>query len=195
LHPAIDMTAGEKERGTMETLLISPAERLEIVLGKFFATGLFGYLSALWNVGWMAIGLTFLRFFLPFEIISMSGLLWCAFLAAPLALLFSAICIALGVYARSTKEGQYYLMPLFLLTMPLSFWAMAPGVRLSWDLSLIPVTGMSLLQQRLMSPTPGPSALPYLVPVLFSLFVCITAALWWAVRQFHREEVLFREKA
>ena len=50
IYPAIDMTAGEKERGTMETLLISPAERSEIVFGKFFAVVAMGFGTAIWNV-------------------------------------------------------------------------------------------------------------------------------------------------
>ena len=56
LHPAIDLTAGEKERGTMETLLICPAGRTEIVAGKFLAVFVFSYASALWNLLWMAAG-------------------------------------------------------------------------------------------------------------------------------------------
>ncbi|HEV3440036.1 MAG TPA: ABC transporter permease subunit, partial [Gemmata sp.] len=58
IYPAIDMTAGEKERGTMETLLISPAERSEIVLGKFTAVVTMGFGTALWNVVLMLIAVT-----------------------------------------------------------------------------------------------------------------------------------------
>ena len=55
LYPAVDLCAGEKERGTMETLLISPAERTEIVAGKFLATATFGFGTAVWNVLLMVI--------------------------------------------------------------------------------------------------------------------------------------------
>ena len=55
IYPAIDMTAGEKERGTMETLLISPAERSEIVFGKFFAVVAMGFGTAVWNVALMLV--------------------------------------------------------------------------------------------------------------------------------------------
>jgi len=193
LHPAVDITAGEKERGTMETLLISPAERVEIVIGKLLAVMTFSFGTAFWNVFWMGGGAVVLSYFLPFNIVSYSGLAWCILLTIPLAGLFSAISLAMGIYARSTKEGQYYLMPLFLITMPLAFWAMTPGIRLSWELSLIPITGMALLQQALMSPTPGPSPWIYAIPVLASLTLCMALAIWWAVKQFHSERVLFRE--
>jgi sodium transport system permease protein len=56
---SIDMTAGEKERGTMETLLISSAERTEIVAGKFAATTGFAFASVVWNVLWITGGLRF----------------------------------------------------------------------------------------------------------------------------------------
>ena len=63
----------------------------------------------------------------------------------PISALFSALCLALAAFARSTKEGQYYLMPLLLVTMPLVVLPMSPGVELNLGTSLIPVTGVVLL--------------------------------------------------
>ena len=59
----------------------------------------------------------------------------------PMSALFSALCLACAAFARSTKEGQYYLMPLMLVTMPLMMLPMSPGVELNLGNSLIPVTG------------------------------------------------------
>jgi sodium transport system permease protein len=193
LHPAIDLTAGEKERGTMETLLISPAERGEIVAGKFLAVWLFTSIAALWNLLWMGGGALVLGFFLPFPIISYGGLGWAALFALPLAALFSAIAIGLGVFARSSKEGQHYLMPLFLITLPLTLWSMTPGLKLSFALSVVPITGLSLLLRQLMSVGGEPVAPAYWIGVVGSLLVCVALALWWAAMQFTREGVLFRE--
>src|SRR5262245_22393134 len=131
LHPAIDLTAGEKERGTMETLLICPAGRREIVAGKFLAVFVFSYASSLWNLLWMAAGAILLGAFLPTPIISFAGLGWAVLLAIPLAALFSSLALGLGAFARSTKEGQYYLMPLMLITLPLSMFALTPGLKLT----------------------------------------------------------------
>ena len=64
---------------------------------------------------------------------------------------FSALCLAVGAYARSSKEGQYYLMPLFLGTMPLVGLTLAPGIELNPYLCLVPVTGVALLLQRLVA--------------------------------------------
>ena len=142
IQPAVDMTAGEKERGTMETLLISPAERIEIVLGKFFATTMFAFASVVWNVLWLTGGALIMSALLKFPVVSLPGLAGCVVLGLPMALFFSAVCIALGVFAKSTKEGQYYLMPLLLVTLPLTLIAMAPGAELSPLNCWVPVTGV-----------------------------------------------------
>jgi sodium transport system permease protein len=193
LHPAVDLCAGEKERGTMETLLISPASRLEIVAGKFLAVWTMATATVWWNLLWMGGGSLVGGYFLGISLVRLDGVLWCAVLTAPLAALFSASCLAVGAYARSTKEGQYYLLPIFLGTMPLVLFSLTPGMELTLKTSLIPVTGLCLLLQRLIFPPPDGPPWIYFAPVLLSLAVCIALALRWAVFQFQREDVLFRE--
>jgi sodium transport system permease protein len=119
---------------------------------------------------------------------------WCTILLLPLSAFFSAICLAVGAYARSSKEGQYYLMPLFLFTMPLIFLTLAPGVELNPFYSLVPVTGVALLLQKLLAAN-SPEQVPwlYFLPVLAPMVLYGWLALRWAVEQFRREEVLFRE--
>jgi sodium transport system permease protein len=146
-----------------------------------------------WNVAWLAGGALVLEALLGFPILNLPGLVGCLVLGIPLAMLFSAVCLALGVFARSTKEGQYYLMPLILLTMPLAFWGMMPGAELTPGKALVPVTGAMLLQQKLLAVTGDPVPWEYLPPVVGGLFVWVLLALWLAVRQFKNEAVLFRE--
>jgi sodium transport system permease protein len=193
LYPAIDLCAGEKERGTMETLLISPASRVEIVAGKFLAVWTLATVTAWWNLLWMGGGAVIGGHLLGLTLVRADGIAWCALLTVPLAALFAALCLALGIYARSTKEGQYYLMPIFLGAMPLVLFSLAPGIELTLKTSLVPVTGLCLLLQRLILPPPEGPPWIYFAPVLLSLAVCIGLALRWAVAQFHREDVLFRE--
>jgi len=193
IQPAVDLTAGEKERGTMETLLISPAERNEIVFGKFLAVAFFSFGSVIWNVLWLAGGALIVELLLGFPILNWPGLIGCIIVGFPLAMFFSAICVALGVFARSTKEGQYYLMPLILIAMPLAFSTMLPGTELNFGNSLVPITGALLLQQKLLSISSDPTPWGFFFSVIGGLAVCVTAALWFAVRQFKRESVLFRE--
>ncbi len=196
LYPAVDLCAGEKERGTMETLLISPASREEIVWGKFLTIWVFSAATALLNL--LSMGLTAwnLSGRLPNDAFKPAVMLWSALLVLPLSAFFSAVSLAVGAYARSTKEGQYYLMPLFLVTMPLIFLTLAPGVELNPFYSMVPVTGVALLLQRLIIVSPDAhQATPwlYFIPVLAPMVVYSWLALRWAIEQFQREEVLFRE--
>ncbi len=192
LYPSIDVCAGEKERGTLETLLLSPATRGEIVVGKFLAVWTFSAGTALWNLAWMGVGAWASSTVLPFSVVRLSSLAWSALLTLLLSALFSAVSLALGAYAKSTKEGQYYLLPLFLVAMPLTMLPMIPGVELNVWFSLIPITGVVLLLQRLMGAAPDSMAAWYIIPVLLSLAASIALTLAWAIRQFSREEVLFR---
>ena len=154
-YPAIDLCAGEKERGTLETLLVSPAERREIVWGKLLTIMTFSVITALLNLA--SLGLTAKFVLAQFqEIISIPGasaltlppltsLVWLVVALLPIAAFFSAMCLACAAFARSTKEGQYYLMPLLLVIMPLMMLPLSPGVELTLGNSLIPVTGVVLL--------------------------------------------------
>jgi sodium transport system permease protein len=108
-------------------------------------------------------------------------------------MLFSAVGLALGVFARSTKEGQYYLMPLFFIAMPLAFGSMLPTMELHTGTALVPITGALLLQQKLLSVSADPFPWLMFVPVLGGLSASVAFALWLATWQFRREGVLFRE--
>ncbi len=193
LYPAVDLCAGEKERGTMETLLISPASRDEIVWGKFLTIWIFSAATALLNLA--SIGITTWRGggLIPAGALGLQSLAWCVLLVLPLSAFFSALCLSVGAYARSSKEGQYYLMPLFLVTMPLVFLTLAPGVELNPFYSLVPVTGAALLMQRLMISSIDKVPWLYFGPVVAPIILYSWLALRWAIEQFRREEVLFRE--
>ncbi|MBA3313434.1 MAG: CPBP family intramembrane metalloprotease [Planctomycetaceae bacterium] len=198
-YPAVDLAAGEKERGTMETLLICPASRSEIVFGKFLTVMLFSVCTALLNL--MSMGFTgkYMASFVLGGAMSKAGslappplaaLAWVVILLVPLAALFSALCLALATFARSSKEGQYYLTPILLVTVGLTVFCLSPAVEITPLYSVLPVLGISLLLKELLA---GGGAYMYLVPVLVASFGYAALALWWAVEQFSREDVLFRE--
>ncbi len=206
-YPAVDLCAGEKERGTMETLLISPATRAEIVLGKFLTVMLASVTTAILNL--VSMGLTGIVLAKNGASLAMepgqraaatAGLapptvqsaLWMLLLLIPLAAFFSAVCVALAVLARSMKEGQYYMTPLYLVCLPLIFLTLIPETKLNLFYSLVPITGVALLLRALIMgdyATGGRYFLPVLVPTLVYAWM----ALRWAIDQFQSEEVLFRE--
>ncbi len=192
-YPAIDLCAGEKERGTLETLLSSPAERSEIVLGKLLTVMVFSVFTAVLNL--LAIGLTGSLLLSQMPGMGeppLAAVVWLLVALVPVSALFSALCLALAALARSTKEGQYYLMPLLLITMPLAILPMAPGVELTLGNSLIPVTGVVLLLRTAVEGNVL-VALKFLPPVLLVTLGCCLVAIRWAVDQFNSEKVLFRE--
>ena len=204
-YPAVDICAGEKERGTMETLLICPATRTEIVLGKFFTVMLASVATALLNL--LSMGLTGWQLASQVGAMAKSGAnaaqpliaapsllsaAWIVLILVPLSAFFSATCLALAVLARSMKEGQYYMTPLYMVALPLIFLTLAPGIKLDLFTSLVPITGVSLLLRALMQGEYG-VARRYFLPVLTPTVVYGWIALRWAIGQFKREDVLFRE--
>ncbi len=205
-YPAIDVCAGEKERGTMETLLLSPASRTEIVLGKFLTVMLASITTALLNL--VSMGLTGLQ--IASQVANLaparsgakvaailspphpSSYFWMMLLLIPLAAFFSALCVALAVLARSMKEGQYYLTPLYLVSLPLILVTLAPEIKLDLFFSLVPITGASLLLKSLIVGEYS-TARTFFLPVLIPTLIYALLALRWAVDLFQREDVIFRE--
>ena len=101
--------------------------------------------------------------------------------------------MALAVLARSMKEGQYYMTPLYLVSLPLILVTLTPEVALNLFYSLVPITGRLAPAQ---GPDPGrvrrwPGS--YFLPVLLPTLVYGWLALRWAVDLFNREDVVFRE--
>ena len=194
-YPAIDLVAGEKERGTLETLLCSPALRSEIVWGKLGAVTTFSMLTALLNAGSMLVTSTF-----AFKQLGVGGgtigsppmipMLWLLVALVPLSALFSALALAVAAMAKSSKEGQYYLMPLMMVTLPLVLLPMLPGTTLTVGTSLIPVTGMFLMVRSLVEGQ-YMHALWHLPMVAGVTAGCLWLAVTWARRQFEDESVLF----
>jgi sodium transport system permease protein len=201
-YPAVDLCAGEKERGTLETLLSSPALRIEIVWGKLLTVMTFSGATALLNL--VSLGITAQYIVSQLRLIPagdvttgldlppLGSTLWLVVALVPMSALFSALCLACAAFARSTKEGQYYLMPLLLVTMPLMMLPMAPGTELNLGNSLIPVTGVVLLLMGLVQGNYA-EVLRYVLPVCVVTLVCCHWAIRWAVYQFNQESVLFRE--
>ena len=201
-YPAIDLCAGEKERGTLETLLCSPAKRREIVWGKLLTIMCFSIGTALLNLASMhttaSIVMTQFASLGAVDMVAAMGPLplhslgWLIILVIPISAMFSALALAVACMAQSTKEGQYYLMPLLLVGMPLVMLPMIPGVTLSHGTSIVPVTGAVLISRALMDGEYS-LALLHLPTVAIVTIVCYLLSIRWAVRQFESESVMFSD--
>jgi sodium transport system permease protein len=198
-YPAIDSCAGEKERGTLETLLCSPAARSEIVVGKMLNVMTFSAASAMLNLlSMMFSGLFIIQAFqqagsmLPIGFPPMTSLLWLGVAILPASALFSSLALAVAVFARSTKEGQYYLVPLLLVSLPLMMVAMLPATELELGTALIPLTGLMLLLRELIEGE-YMLALKYAAPVMAVTATAVWLSARWGISQFSKETVIFRE--
>ncbi len=195
MYPAIDMTAGEKERRTLEVLLCSPAGRNEIVLGKILAASAAAFLTGVLNV--CTLVLTFRSGFFPaaartalggVRVDPMAvGLI--LLIVAPTAVTAAAVMISISLFAKSFKEGQSYLTPLIMLVVFPAMIGMLPGLDADPRLAMLPVINVSQLIKMIFNGecTPLSVLLPFGSNLLYA-----GVAFAMAVRIFKREDVLFR---
>jgi sodium transport system permease protein len=157
LHTAMDTTAGEKERRTIETLLVSSAGRREIVAGKLLTAIVTGLITAL--AGLVSLGLTAASGVSVFSIgarhadlhlsISPVALLLSFITLAPTAVLLASLLLALGCFARSVKEGNAYAQYLMMAVIMLAMGSMTP-MDPSPKMFAIPVLNTALCQKELL---------------------------------------------
>ncbi|WP_437715581.1 ABC transporter permease subunit/CPBP intramembrane protease [Sorangium sp. So ce448] len=183
--PAIDLTAGEKERGTMQTLLCAPVRPIEIISGKFLAVWVISLLTALGNV--VSMSLTVSRL-LPDAMVVGPGTFALTFvLLVPVTLLFSALFLALAVFAKDFKDGQNALMPAYLPLSLLAGITALPVVELNPWTAYAPVLNIAVLIKALFVGE-APADLLFTALVSSALYACL--ALLFAARVFERESVL-----
>ena len=148
VYPAIDLTAGERERGTMEILIAAPVSRLALLAAKFVAVLAVAMLTAIFNMIAMvvtvyAIGLDGIIFGdggLSVGVISQILLLLFVF-----AGFFSAVLLGLTSFARSFKEAQAYLIPVMLVALAPGLVCLMPGIEMNWILAVVPLVNIVLL--------------------------------------------------
>lgn len=195
-YPAIDMGAGEKERGTLETLLICPVSRTSIVLGKFLTVLTTGLLGALITVASFGLwGLVIGSFFGmsvvqdAMSAIAVTELVLIFLLLLPTSAIFASLLLAISIYARTFKEAQNYISPLSVIIFIPLVAAMMPGVELSGKTAIIPVMNVALAIKELIK---GTADSGLLLLIFASTLVLAGAFITFCVRWFQQEKVLFR---
>ena len=196
MYPAIDLTAGEKERGTLETLLVSPASRADIATGKFLtvltASVVTSILATLSMTFSMKMGM------MKFEemagqsaqfSLSFQSILVILLLLLPISALFSSALLSISLLAKSFKEAQNYITPLMIVAILPAMISILPGVELSWGFVFIPVVNVCLALKEFLVGTYrwGFVALIFLSTVVYASF-----SIFITKRLFEKEGVLFR---
>ena len=196
MFPATDLGAGEKERGTLETLLISPIQRYKLVLGKLFTVAFAGLTAALITVSSMAIwGLILSQgMAIEFVVNFMSSIGAIDFvlmflMLIPVVAIFSSVLLSLSIYARSFKEAQSYMGTLVILVIIPIILAALPGVELKGGWAWVPLTNVALAIKELIK---GTMDYYQLFAIFGSTAIIAVALIGFCVYWFNKEKVLFR---
>lgn len=148
VYPAIDLTAGERERGTLESLMAAPLPRLSLLIAKYIAVLTVAILTATANL--LGMSITVYSTGLGSQLFGERGLspsaIAIVFLLLVLfAAFFSALLLAVTSFARSFKEAQAYLIPFMLLAISPGFLSVMPGIELNALLAVTPLVNIVLL--------------------------------------------------
>ena len=195
MYPAIDLGAGEKERGSLETLLSSPATKFEITVGKLMVVSLAGMVSGLISVVGISsplyfidsipdqIKTTVLEIINPFMIISVITLM------IPIAIFFASMLLSISFYARSFKEAQSLMGPLNIIIIIPLMLTLGPGIEIDHITALIPLINVGLLTKEILAGSMEPI---FFVETLFSLLFFAAIGIRFSVYWFNKENTIFR---
>lgn len=205
-YPAVDLTAGEKERGTFETLLSTPTSKVEIVCGKFLAVFTLAMATGFLNLLSMSATILFqlrqitsrmedtdrfeaapgmeILYMPPEAVLAMAAIL------VPLAFFISAAMMSVALLAKSFKEAQNYVSPFFLVILLPAMIAMVPDIELGPATQFIPIGNICLLFRDLMMDQADPNMVfvVFLVTAVYAVLALVVAT--W---MFQREDVILAE--
>jgi sodium transport system permease protein len=195
-HTAVDATAGEKERNTLETVLVSSAGRVEIVLGKYAAIvtaslvatfmGIVGLVATFVLVVQNVPGAGHAIAGLPPSMVPVLFIM-----AVPLALLLSAVLLAIGCFARSTKEAQTFFSYFQFLVILLAMMSMVQDVRGGLSTYVIPVLNVAMVQREMLLGIYNPT---HAAITVVSTLVIAGVVFSIGYRLFSEERVMFRAR-
>jgi len=195
MYPAIDLGAGEKERGSLETLLSSPATKFEITMGKLLVVSLTGLVSGLVSV----LGISSSLFFIDnipeqiqstiMELISPFMILSVIILMIPIAIFFASMLLSISFYARSFKEAQSLMAPLNMVIIVPLFLSLGPGMEIDHTTALMPLINVGLLTKEILAGSVEPI---YFIETLLSLLFFAAVGIRFSVYWFDKENTIFR---
>lgn len=195
MYPAIDLGAGEKERGTLETLLASPANRFQILTGKLGVIALAGIISAAISILGLYIMVQKMAK-LPADIkdviagiLTPHTVIMILSLLLPLTIFIAASLLSISIFAKSFREAQSIIAPLnFIIIIPI-FIGIFPGIKLDAITAMIPILNVSLSTREIIA---GTISIQLLAEVYASLLLLAALSLAGCAKWFEREGTLFR---
>jgi sodium transport system permease protein len=186
---AMDIISGEKERGTLETLLSTAATRTEIVTAKQLT---------ICSVALLITAIQALNFlvYIKLQVVALpqnfalalplSRVLTLLLLFVPLAATVAAILLMVSGYAKTYKEAQMYFVPVFVMTLIPSFAAMLPALRLRSAIAFVPISNVSVAVREIMV---GRSDPPFIIVTFIVTALAAVFLLRASSRMLSREEM------
>jgi sodium transport system permease protein len=192
--PAIDLFAGEKERGTIETLLTSPVNRAQILIGKMIVVTTIGLMSATIALIGLFVSLNMLDADSELmsainQILSPKLILTLYLLLVPLAFFFAGVMIPISVYSRSYKEAQSILTPLNIVMVLPAMAGFFPGVELDYTTAFIPIVNVVLATKAIIA---GNADMVLIAITFISLILLAALSIVIAMKQFGKESMVLR---
>ena len=160
MYPAIDLFTGEKERGTMETLLTTPVTRWQILLGKMGVVVLSGLTAATCALLGLFVSIEVMDMIpnkeilgVVHSILSPGFIVMMYSLLIPLTVFFAGVMIPIAIYAKSFKEAQSIITPLNIVMVLPAMVGFFPGIELNALTAAIPVVNVVLSTKELIAGT------------------------------------------
>ena len=201
MYPAIDTTAGERERGTLETLLTLPVSNTEIIVSKFLVVATIGVISSILNIISLG-GVGIYMYKMASSYMQTSGgismgkfapaIIICILCILAFAIFISAASMCVTAFAKSYKEANNYITPLALVVMFASFVGFIPNIKLSNTMALAPVANICLLIRDMLTFKFDAGAV---LLVLVSNVLYGILAIMFLGRIYNSEAILFGESA
>ena len=156
MYPAIDLFTGEKERGTIETLLTTPVSRWQFLVGKMLVIILSGLMASFFALLGLFLSINFMDIIpdpeimkVVNQILSIGFVLKLFFLLLPLTVFFAGIMIPIAVYTKTFKEAQSIIAPLNILVLLPAMAGLFPGIELNIKTAMIPILNIVLTTKGL----------------------------------------------
>lgn len=193
-YPATDATAGEKERGTLETLLTFPIKSKDIIIGKLLSVTLSSIITGVLGLILSVLAILYVSntydIYSGTELLNAPIIIYALIIIIAYSIMISGLCIAIASMSKSFKEAQSALTPLTFIAFFPGMIVFMIDISNNAILSLIPFINFSMIFTDV---TNNNLNILYLILMLISTIVIITIVITYIIRQYKSEKILFNE--